>query len=138
VGARARQVDVLPTVLEYLGLPLPGGLDGRALLAAIGSSDPGAPVESYAQTNLARRKLEALTSDGWKLIRSEANGRERFEAFDLRRDPHELAGRAPEPSIRSAYGRQALAVWAMGDTLPEAPVATREVLDRLRALGYSE
>src|SRR5206468_10192245 len=54
VGGLARLVDITPTLLDLVGLPVPAGLDGVSLLpmvahelaAPIGSSPPGGPKTS--------------------------------------------------------------------------------------------
>ena len=63
--------DVLPTVLEALGLPLPAGINGRSRLADM--HNPGVPDDTvvYAETFMpaaAENQRLAVRNRRWKLI----------------------------------------------------------------------
>ena len=111
VGGLARLVDVTPTVLDLVGLPVPSGLDGVSLLPLVaheGASAAGAaptdtsdalagPV-SYAETYYPRfrynwSELVALETERWKFVRAP-----RPELYDLQERSEGTArrvGRAP-------------------------------------------
>ena len=48
--AAARHVDLLPTVLESVGVPLPAGLPGRSLLSASAAGPAPAYFEALSCT----------------------------------------------------------------------------------------
>ena len=55
---QARTIDLLPTLLELLGLPLPLGLDGESLL-----TEQRAPRASYTETGLWLTRLPGQASE---------------------------------------------------------------------------
>ncbi len=81
----ATHVDVVPTVLSMLGLPVPAGLDGRDL------SEPNASrhfVFGEADHNNATDDTLRMVSDGhFKLILDKSDGSRAL--YDLRTDPGE-------------------------------------------------
>ena len=102
----ARLVDVSPTVMDLVGLPVPAGLDGESLLpmitrearqraAAPPSDTPDAlagPV-SYAETYYPRfhynwSELVAVETGRWKFVRAP-----RSELYDMQQDPRAAARR---------------------------------------------
>ena len=106
-GASARRiekeaslVDVMPTVLQAVQLPIPPSVQGRSLLSDImGKPSPNAS-NLYAETYLPLihfhwSQLRALQSDGLKYIEAP-----RPELYDTRVDPHETKNLLP--------GKQAL------------------------------
>jgi arylsulfatase len=146
VAARARQIDVLPTVLDYLGMTIPAEVRGRSLLPAIETQEPPAVVDSYAQTQLGGRDLESLTTRQWKVIQGGRGRGEGLQAFDLVRDAGEHTDRARDQPLLATYARESLAAWLAdlphaadaGGELAAPPEADPATLERLRALGYVE
>lgn len=140
----ARQVDVLPTLLDYLELPLPNLLDGRSLLPAIaGREAPWMPIVSYAMVALDQREIESALARGWKLIenRSESTELAAEEFFDLRRDPTEEHDLVQQSDFAVSYLRQTLRTLDLAQSLrrvdsPEQVELGEELEERLRALGY--
>jgi len=137
--AAVAQADVLPTVLELLGVHLPARLDGHSMLAAFsGARVAPHPIyfealDAYLTRNWA--PLTGVVDDGWKYIRlPEA------ELYDLSHDPgelHNLAGRDPG---RAAALEHRLADWSP----PAAALAASgsssidpDAAARLRSLGYA-
>lgn len=124
VADPARGVDVLPTVLEELGLDLPSGLDGRSLMPAVrGERLPPAPailetaIAGY-QTPPARdgERLAGVRDDGWKLVVSCGGSHPRL--FHTRVDPGERtdlagSGEAREAELGAELA-QYLATWDPG------------------------
>src|SRR5207248_145933 len=138
VRAPVSHVDLVPTVLELLGIVVPSELDGRSLLSA---ADEG-PRSSRAlyfealDANLTRgwAPLTGVTVDGWKYIDLPIP-----ELYDLRHDPrevHNLAARDPERS-RVLQARLTDIVRSR-KTVPEAVNAAMdaETSQRLASLGY--
>lgn len=111
VSCLASQVDVLPTVLSYLGLPLPARVEGRDLSPDREDACPAGTVV-FAETigggfqahgESARTYLWAARSVDHKLIvREFPDGSLQRSLFDLAGDPGETtdaAGRLPEAAV---------------------------------------
>jgi arylsulfatase A-like enzyme len=143
IGARARQVDILPSVAAAVGVRAPADIEGRSLLPLLGGEAPGVPVEAMAQTSLGRRQLAALLVGDWKVIESKEIGKSATEVYSLSQDPSERSDRAEERPVLIGYVRQALAQAEAAPLVAGArpvpsPHVDPAVLERLRALGYSE
>ena len=137
----ARQIDLLPTVLDEVGVATPPGLPGRALFAATGAND--APVEAMSHTNLGRREISALVTERWKVIEQLPDPPAGAEVFDLSADPHEKHSVAAEQPVIAGYGLQRIGRVASAAALavrtPVRPPAIDPDTERtLRALGYAE
>jgi len=131
-------VDIVPTALELLGLPVHAGIDGRSLAPLV--LDPGTerPGLAYSETYFPRfhygwQHLRSVRDGTWKLIEAP-----RPELYDVRQDPGETANvydDHPEvaEALRARLGEMA------GDGTQAAPdneTLDPETLERLAALGY--
>ena len=90
-----RQTDVMPTILDVLGEPVPVPVQGRSLLPVLARPEAagGQPVAfSYlGRASRSAREVESVIADGMKLIRFRFTGRTAaFGLFDLNRDPDEI------------------------------------------------
>lgn len=137
VDTRVEHVDLVPTILDLLGEPLPDGLDGRSLapaLAAPGRLDPS-PVAAHL--DLDGRRLEAVIDGDLKLIRRLSEGPAGRRLFDLAADPgerHDLArARRVTAGLLDSLlmARRPQAAFAATEAAPDD-----ELAERLRALGY--
>ena len=135
VSGRVRHIDILPTVLDALGIPKPPDLPGRSLLPAA-SGEPLEPAPAYFEAmssalNRGWAPLSGMIRDRYKLIDLPLP-----ELYDLVKDPNEatnLAATEPQTfdEIRAGLGR--LRAKDRGLSRQEETSQTRE---RLRALGY--
>lgn len=127
-GARVQNLDVLPTLLDYLGAPADGlGLQGRSLRPAI---EDGREVNRYL---FALQGRSRAVSDGrWKLILDVESGEARL--FDLAADPGETRDLAASRSEETARLRAVLLRWVAGQG--GSLEASDEVEEHLRAVGY--
>jgi arylsulfatase A-like enzyme/Flp pilus assembly protein TadD len=127
----ARHVDILPTVLDLLGMPVPSDIDGRALFADVPDGhDAGCYFESLS-TNLNR---------GWAPLRGRIEGRTKAiqlplpELYDLAADPVEIRNLADD---RVANLDDILSRLPEGDDpLAERSELNEAMVERLRSLGY--
>jgi arylsulfatase A-like enzyme len=135
----ARQVDVLPTVLELLDIARPPTLQGRSLLPVLQVSDDG--EEALTQTSLASRDLEGLVTGPWKIVQASHRAANEAEIYNTADDPQERNDQGTAFPVLLGYARQRLAASA-----GHAPRQTRQdaaesvdpaIIERLRALGYS-
>lgn len=132
----ARQIDVMPTVLRAVGLPLPAGLHGVPL-----QPDGEGPVEAFAETSLGGGDMMALTTPEGKVIHTSRRTQSKAEVYDPRHDPAERHDLAAERPILLGYARQSLTQRAVSVSRPPYGQGGDEILDdetarRLRALGY--
>jgi arylsulfatase A-like enzyme len=134
VAAPVSLVDVMPTILDLLGLPVPGGVQGRSLRTALAGTSIAPRVPLFFEWVGAGNVGVRIGST--KIERTGSGHR----TFDLGIDPRERAprpGAAPEHVAEidryledGARRRQALAT-AGGPT-----TISPEVHEALRALGY--
>ncbi len=137
-----RQVDVLPTLLELLGIDPAPGLQGRSLVPLFDAEPDAPPPPLFAEASLrAVRtvKLRSLTWDGWKLIENRLP-RPSVELYHLETDPGEQRDLSSAEPERARAMRDQLRAFA--ESLPEGQpgrvTLSAEEAERLRELGYLE
>ncbi len=152
VGARTRNVDVWPTLLDLLGLPVPPEADGRSLVPTLLAAARGEPTPGPEPTGIAhldqnwgQRGREpaptvAVTDGKLRYVRVPGVEDPIEQLFDAERDPRELADRASEDPEALARLR-ALADSYLHATPRWGDAPRREIdeleLNQLRALGYA-
>jgi arylsulfatase A-like enzyme/Tfp pilus assembly protein PilF len=128
-------VDVLPTVLDALGLPPPAGLRGRSLLPlADGRSARRSPTYFEAlsgQTTRGWAPLHGVTAGGWKYVDLPLP-----ELYDLGADPREERNLVATRPAELERLRAALSAFPAAEGGAVRSGEDREVRDKLRALGY--
>jgi arylsulfatase A-like enzyme len=144
-------IDILPTVLTHLGIPVPEGIDGEAIGLEAPWPTPQRPV--FGQATKPWHEVE--TDPRWTNMnkaRCIRQGRHKLvqvpyaqiEAlYDLQADPLEqnnlLAAGGSEVQGLAAELRRRLEAWAAtADPLPSRfePSQLEETVKRLKALGY--
>ncbi|ANM28456.1 hypothetical protein ABI59_00665 [Acidobacteria bacterium Mor1] len=147
VSPTVRSIDVLPTVLEALQLPLPLDLDGAPLQPVIDGRE-GARV-AYAEAlntldvfapralpEVHRDRLFAVADDRWKLIYHHDHP-QRSELYDLVEDPGELRNLfADRPDQAARLLEEIRSRDAMYVEIIEPGEREPEVFEKLRSLGY--
>jgi arylsulfatase A-like enzyme/cytochrome c-type biogenesis protein CcmH/NrfG len=138
VGDQVRIVDVMPTVLDLLGIGTPGAVQGRSLvpLARGGHLD----LVALSETWYPRHHY------GWSELTSIRDGRYHFiaaprrELYDTLTDPGELHNLADANATRADVQEQALremlARASAGHAATRPRAVDPDVEQRLRALGY--
>jgi choline-sulfatase len=132
------QVDLMPTVLDLLGLAPQEDIDGRSVARAL--FDPAADLGhvAYSETYYPRYHF------GWQHLRGMRDGKQQFieapqpELYDLEKDPGEAE------NVYKAFSRRAEALRLAMERLARAPERAAperkgldpETLQRLAALGY--
>jgi arylsulfatase A-like enzyme/tetratricopeptide (TPR) repeat protein len=136
-----RAVDLMPTVLDLLGVQVPAGLAGTSLVPLMSGRAATLDLEGYAEAlyplhHFGWSDLKALRAGRYKLIDAP-----RPELYDLSEDPGEERNVFEE---RRALGDTMMARLRALDaefarqTAPAGPTADvdPEVRSRLAALGY--
>jgi len=135
VHGACSNVDVAPTLLEWLGLAPTPGAPGRSLLAAVrGAPYAGGERALYARNSAFGRVEEALVHEQRKLVRYQVPWKAE-RVFDLAQDPREarpLMAVAPDDgALLDAASAPGTLVFPA--TLGAPPPDLRRDLD---ALGY--
>jgi arylsulfatase A-like enzyme len=140
VSGRVRLVDVAPTVLDALDIPVPPEMQGRSLEPLMGKGTSAAAERTHYAETLSPRlsqnwgELRALYEGRWKYIHGP-----KPELFDLSADPRELQNLASSRPDQAATMRDALSTFLNRNSPPGgsrmSPVDD-ETRARLQALGY--
>jgi arylsulfatase A-like enzyme len=143
ITGTARQVDVLPTILEYLGETVSQSVQGRSLLPMVAGIDPDRLDEpSYSYVDLDGRRIESVGTRERKLIHYLEFDQPRppLELFDVSRDLSEQSDLATTEPVWRGYLYSLLRYRREFWRALDAPqVETDEELRRrLRAAGYLE
>ncbi len=137
-----RMVDLMPTVLDLLGIPAPAGMQGRSL-AGLLRGETVEDLSCYSEIEWSGKQYDSLRKGDRKLIR--AIGGTSW-LYDLASDPGEttdLAARDPETTaamigeierIRSLFLESKLE----REKDEESEILDETTRDRLKALGYIE
>jgi len=135
VKQQARTIDLLPTVLDLMGVKKLPGTQGTSLVPAFrGKEVPTA--DSYAETlfpkfNMGWAELRAMRTNRWKYIRAP-----KPELYDLSQDPAETSNViASHPAEAQELETKLKAVSASTELV--APAAMDPAtLRQLKSLGY--
>jgi arylsulfatase A-like enzyme/Tfp pilus assembly protein PilF len=146
IAANVGLVDVLPTALDLLGVPLPRGFQpsGNSLAAALrGGQGPTNASPQYAESlvpllHFGWSDLRVLRRGSWKYVLAP-----RPELYDLASDPHERRNVVDNQPAQAAALRATLTKLleeerrnAMKSTGTAARTLPADTLERLGALGY--
>jgi arylsulfatase A-like enzyme/Tfp pilus assembly protein PilF len=137
IKSAVRSEDLLPTILDLIGKPVPQEVEGQTLLplmtGAKADLDLGAYSESlYARNHYGWSDLKALRAGRFKYIATT-----KPELYDLEKDPGELVNLYDER--RSLAERMAGELERLGTEQTvsgDAPTVDPETRERLAALGY--
>lgn len=145
VGTPVSHVDLVPTLADWLGVPLPGEVHGESLARWLGDGPDGAPAERRLPVYLSspdRLEQEGVVVGYYKLVA--APGERRL--IDLATDPAErvdLAAAEPErlAELEAALRRVRRAIAERRREVPEDADAEsarerQETEEQLRAVGY--
>lgn len=162
VGTMVESVDLLPTILELLGVAPPAGLglEGRSLVPLL-HGDPGlgeagaegdgervvfstaravSPRHADRAYHLdSRRRIASIRGRRWKLIVYPGLGEDPLELYDLADDPGETRNVTDRhPRVRDAYLAE-LGRWrGAGSPAGDSRALSPELNEQLRELGYSD
>jgi arylsulfatase A-like enzyme/Tfp pilus assembly protein PilF len=130
----ARHVDILPTLLDAIGQPVPSDLPGQSLLPAA-NRRADAPRTSYFEA------MAGMLNRGWAPLTGILADRDKYidvpiaERYDLRSDPAEtqnLLGHSPDRDRTFIAALRGFNAALPGERRAES----REATAQLQALGY--
>jgi Tfp pilus assembly protein PilF len=132
-----QQVDVVPTILDFVRAPVPGNLRGRSLKPLLEDGELPARVV-YSESLFARYQF------GWNPLASVTDGRYRYidapaaELYDLEADPQARSNLAEaQPSEVARLAAELKKIVADAPSEPRQPNGSRpEDRERLLALGF--
>ncbi|MBI4661614.1 MAG: sulfatase-like hydrolase/transferase [Verrucomicrobia bacterium] len=137
--ALAYLFDIFPTVCDWVGAPIPAGLDGLSLKPIIEGRGRGVRDTLFLSYREVQR---AIRDDRWKLIRYPRINK--TQLFDLQNDPYELRSLADDSSQAGRIERlmSVLRDWQrkLGDTAalasddPQNPAFTPPTAEELATL----
>jgi tetratricopeptide (TPR) repeat protein len=156
IELRTGLVDVMPTILQTVGIAIPKEMQGESLLPMIGSAakppvGSASPKPSPVAASVARDRQIYSESDyphrtfGWSSLRSLRTGKYLFieaptkELYDQGTDPKSEHNLAPNSvAVADTLNSQLDAFRQKTTTSKEAPkvVADPGLQERLNALGY--
>lgn len=144
-------IDMLPTMVSYLGLPVPAGVEGDVLELGVPTrnelerprfGEASKPMRQESDPRWFNNPKARCVRDGsFKYIRTQYLSKEGL--YNLRTDPYEqnnlLESATAEVAARAADLRRKLDAW----TVAQSPLPSRfddrrrdETIARLKALGY--
>lgn len=136
VQTPVRHVDLMPTILELLGHPLPGSLNGRSLRPLLTGSGDVTAADSYFEA------MTASLNRGWAPLRGIISGTHKYidlpipELYDLSTDGAETSNLVEKkPELVREMGLKLTAIAGRDEgskRIQEDP----ETLEKLKSLGY--
>jgi arylsulfatase A-like enzyme len=128
-------VDLFPTLLDAVGIPIPAGQHGRSLLPLLRGEEPS-ERELFFELHPPYPELVGVRHGPWKLIRSTGDS----QLFELTRDPQEQADLAERSGDLARRLGARIDEWRR--SLAPAPPSRSEAIEdpelkqQLKALGY--
>jgi len=140
VEQQVRSIDVMPTILDYLGLAAGDKVQGQTLAPALTQGSPVPAAFSYMETLYPKTshgwaELRAVRTDQWKFIMAPTS-----ELYDLNADPAEVRNLRLERASEAAELERH--VWEIAGPreqlgkLERRPVDDRTMRE-LQSLGYA-
>jgi len=153
VMALTRAIDVMPTVLDVVGIAVPGELEGRSLRPAWEKPDAFAPLPGFGESLQEEHEEKCVRAGRFKyLVRIDADevarhGRSQLPEpasgrwlFDLESDPGEkrdlLQGENAPPGLERALDLILREHYGAMELRPAETEMDDETVERLRRLGY--
>jgi arylsulfatase A-like enzyme/Tfp pilus assembly protein PilF len=142
VAVLVEHVDVVPTVLDLVGVPIPAAMQGESLADVMFGGEADGDATAYTETFYPRRhlgwaELRAFYQGGLKYVRAP-----RDELYELEDDPVEGENRAKADALgsRKEQLEDRLSAFveaqSVGALRPAAARVGPEDVEALRALGY--
>jgi len=136
VDGQVRTIDIMPTILNLLGMAAPPNLDGDSLEPLL-TGVPSTPRTVFGETEYPLRfgwsPLRSIRQEGFKFIEAP-----KPELYDLRADPGESHNHYEPWDGTVQKLRKALAEWSAKSPAkePSLGAVSASTIDELHALGY--
>jgi len=136
VDQQVRTTDVLPTVLDVVGVPAPASLSGKSLMPYLASADLKGRT-AFGETDYPVRfgwsQLRSVRTEEFKFIEAP-----RPELYDLNADPGELHNKyesrnATVQNLRALLAEVGAKARSAGSS---AAMVSQSTSDKAKALGY--
>lgn len=138
IEARVRLIDLMPSVMDLLDIPIPADIQGLSLLPYIEGKkrqDLSSYMESYfPRENYGWSELVGLIDGDWKYIKAPEQ-----ELYNLKQDPREEINRIQDEKKVAQEKKEKLASIIEDSVSPIAAKRkslTSEEMEKLRSLGY--
>ena len=136
-------IDIMPTILDWLGLPIPEFVEGRSVIDLLDEpkGDPDDRRLSFSYLELDGLPTQSVIDGDWKLIERQRGDRVIWAGlFNRRLDPVDGTNLIYENPVRARYLSILLqARIQAGSLLTTSEAVIDETTERaLRALGYLE
>jgi len=126
-------VDIMPSVLEILGVEVPNDLDGESLFDSM--NEPNRREVAYSETFEGNKTEYAIRYGNLKMIYKKR--KHVFELYDLDKDPFERNDIFGVNTSRENEVKEMLLSKISGRIyLPEETVMDNKTIEQLRELGY--
>lgn len=134
VNSPASLIDLSPTILEAVHLPIPEAMQGKSLLAANTAPRDVFSESIYPQKHFDASALASLRSGRYKYIEAP-----RPEFYDLSQDPNETNNLyGTKASLATAYQERVNQLRKMykSNTPSTSTALSPDAVEKLHALGY--
>ena len=135
VKQQTRAIDVLPTLLELMGVKPPQTVQGSSLVPAVKSKqmpEGWSYIETlYPKINMGWAELRGIRTNRWKYIRAP-----KPELYDLSRDPAETTNVIGSHAAEAQQLQANLNAVAGGVEKVETTMVDQRTLAQLKSLGY--
>ena len=126
VDAPASHIDLVPTIMDYMSLPIPKILEGRSMLPQI--KDTKKRINETVFLEYTRYEVDHDSQGGLQMLRAAVNQKYKLvinlldtdEFYDLEKDPYEVTNQVNNPEYAAARD-------ALHDELLENMNRTRDV-----------
>ncbi len=152
VESQARTIDIMPTILDLAGLPIPKGLQGTSLVSRARGQGPEAGPPAYSESGRnfykenPRQYVEGVAGK-WRMVRTERyklilipkDPEPIWELYDLRSDPGERVNVLEDHPDAARELRSILLGLLAADPMRadrDEPPLQPELEEQLRSLGY--
>jgi len=122
VSSIVENIDVMPTLCEMVGVPLPSeGIQGRSMTRLASGSESGWKDRAFAERN-----SRMIRTPQYKLIKNDSKsvrrGGSEYELYDLTKDPQEAHDLASDPAHTAVVRELAARLEAWEKDNPPVPV----------------
>jgi len=143
VTQRTSHLDIVPTLLDYAGVPTTGTVAGASMRGLLDGGTRATADFTFTGVGKGEKEMIAVLDDGPLKVIVDHTGKP-VEAYDLAKDPQELDDLVDTRAAEAADLAARFRTWfqANGGASPAPAQAERELskeeTEKLQALGYLE